>query len=112
MYTYLPPNEQAGAGGVTNEQDEELKAGIEATENAMVRSYKHMRTTNQMQSGENPLVERGLEGATWKFGTGDPDWTIDTGWAIENKGLLAATILVTLLSDTGLQMTGDTVKLV
>lgn len=91
MYTYLPPNQEAGAGGVTNEQDKTLASSLQSQESAMIRSYKHMKSTNIALSGRNPFVEQALEGSTWKFGTGG-DWTVDTGIPIENKYLLSGMI--------------------
>ena len=100
MYTYIDPNAQAAPGGVTNDQAK--MAGLQQQEAAMIRSYKHMKSTNLAISGKNPFVERGLEGATWKFGTGG-DWTVDTGIPIDNKYLLSGMIA------TGDQI-GDSVR--
>lgn len=100
MYTYIDPNTPAGAGGVTTGQaqqagsdeqqgqpnlsEEELnkvRAGADAQQQAILRRYKFFKEWQESQDPNrgDPTIAANLEDMTLKIGTGDPDWTLDTG---------------------------------
>jgi hypothetical protein len=100
MYTYIDPNTPAGAGGVTTGQaqkaaesnepqgkqlsKEELKKmeqGAASQRAAIAKRYqffKEWQESNDPDRGD-PTIAKNLEGMTLKLGTGDPDYTLDTG---------------------------------
>ena len=81
----------ADRADVKNHTDSEEAAAGEQQYQALLNGYTQaLRDWETVgPTGPESKVSGDLEGQTLKFGTGDPDWTFDTGIAFSNKKLLA-----------------------